>query len=240
MESAGRPNARNNNGGKISNRRFKQVRKAFITLFRRHAPSKSPSDSGPSLNNDPSPVRNAGSDSMAVGFNECAGSTTIDQTTLEIGSLGNSESPVASTASGDRSDAHASYHDQGGLDSIQLEGAVSCMPPMPIMDPDTNRAYQRYENAKRKITDSLKIRRNDWESFDFPQLNGHSEQEELSTLRSEINNVLESRKRTVRASLSTWSKSKAIVENFTAISPFAKNFLTVAKDAQQVKTVVAS
>jgi hypothetical protein len=103
-------------------------------------------------------------------------------------------------------------------------------------DPDTQRTLQKYEKAKQKMKDSLKFRRNEWGSFEFPQLEKFSDQEELSTLRNEINKVLDCRRQKDTVTNQTiWSKTKKVVENiFTATSPFAKNFLTVAKDAVQI------
>jgi hypothetical protein len=101
-------------------------------------------------------------------------------------------------------------------------------------DPDSTRALERYESAKEKLKASLKIRRKEWGSFDFPELDALSEQEGLSTLRSEINKVLDNKKESIPNS-TVWSKcTETIKKIFVAISPITKNVLTVAKEAQSV------
>jgi hypothetical protein len=103
-------------------------------------------------------------------------------------------------------------------------------------DPDTKRTFNRYEKAKQQMKESLNFARNEWDSFGFPQLDALSEQEGLSALLSEIDNVLVNRGQKGSVVNSTkWSKCKKVIANtFKATSPFAMNLLTIAKDGAQI------
>jgi hypothetical protein len=84
------------------------------------------------------------------------------------------------------------------------------------------------------LKQALKYRRHEWGSFDFPEIDSISEEQEPAKLQDEIENVLNSKKNAIK-NPTTWSKSKDIIKKaFMALSPFAKNFLTVAANAQSV------
>ena len=120
------------------------------------------------------------------------------------------------------------------LDNTQLtNNLVAAAQPE---DPDAKRTLDRYEKAKQQMKEALKFRRNEWGSFDFPQLNTLSEQERRSTLLNEIDKVLDSRSQKDSVVNPTkWAKCKKVVANtFTATSPFAMNLLTIAKDSTQI------
>ena len=106
--------------------------------------------------------------------------------------------------------------------------------PSAPKDADTINSMEMYETAKRKLKEALKIRRNDWESFEFPELDGLSEQRDTSVLQGKIDKILALRKQSIKDPKG-WSKCKAIMENaFLAFSPFAKNVLGVAVNASAV------
>jgi hypothetical protein len=125
-------------------------------------------------------------------------------------------------------------------ESSQRITAIPRNVPLQVPDPaapkdaDTINAVEMYETAKRKLKEALKIRRNDWESFEFPELDGLSEQQDTSVLQGKIDRILALRRQSIKDPKG-WSKCKAIMENaFLAFSPFAKNVLGVAVNASAV------
>jgi hypothetical protein len=102
------------------------------------------------------------------------------------------------------------------------------------MDVDTINSLQRYEESKSRLKESLKFRRKEWGLFEFPELDAMPEEQDSPKLQIEISKILDARKNSV-ADGTTWSKAKAAIEHvFKALSPFAKNFLMVAKEGQSV------
>ena len=101
---------------------------------------------------------------------------------------------------------------------------------------DRQRTEERYIEAASLLEDALKTRRErgDSELFDFPELIGEPGGFNDAKFRDKINLALESRKDTVKDQ-TNWSKCKNTVQCiFQALSPFAKNFLIIAKDGQSV------
>jgi hypothetical protein len=94
---------------------------------------------------------------------------------------------------------------------------------------------ERFINAATFLQESLKLWQEDSEnSLDFPELAGEPETFDLQ-FRKKLNLILDSRKESIKDK-STWSKfGDTIVGIFTALSPFAKNFLSVAREGQSVK-----
>jgi hypothetical protein len=73
------------------------------------------------------------------------------------------------------------------------------------------------------------------EPLDFPELAGEPERFD-QRFREILNNALEAR-RAALSDRSLWSKPGEIILGlFTALSPFSKNFLSVAMQAQQVRS----
>jgi hypothetical protein len=93
---------------------------------------------------------------------------------------------------------------------------------------DTNAAIQ-------KLKLSLKLAGNDWGFFDFPELEtlGEDQGQLLgSAIAEALKTTAESGKFTGK-----WSKTKGLLERlFTALSPFATNFLSVTQSAQSVRS----
>jgi hypothetical protein len=80
---------------------------------------------------------------------------------------------------------------------------------------------------------SLSGARNEWGSFEFPEIDAIPEHE-VSKLQAGIKKLLNDRKEATE-NPTKWETCKGIAENvFIAMSPFAKHFLTVAKEAQSV------
>src|SRR5277367_2233392 len=98
---------------------------------------------------------------------------------------------------------------------------------------DKERTRERYKEASELLQDAVK-RHQKWGAFDFPELTGEPEGFNDSQFKDKINAVLRSRKQAMEG-LPGWRKCEHAVQcAFTAFSPFAKNFLTIAKEAQQV------
>jgi hypothetical protein len=97
---------------------------------------------------------------------------------------------------------------------------------------DRERTELRYKNAISQLEESLRFRRQNWEIFQIPNLDLR-DNDTLPKLRQEIKKTLDARQKSIR-NQNSWSKGKNLVERiFIAMSPFAKSFLTVAKDGQQ-------
>lgn len=101
-------------------------------------------------------------------------------------------------------------------------------------DKDRQGAQIRYKEAAKQLKKSIEIRKGSLDSFDFGDLSGEPEGFDDSQFKSKIDAILISRETSIH-DRKGWSRFIYAVECvFTAFSPFAKNFLTVAKDAQSV------
>lgn len=99
---------------------------------------------------------------------------------------------------------------------------------------DRQRAKARYKEAAHLLKKSIEIRRGPWRSFDFQDLSGEPEEFDDAKFRNKINTALTQWESTIKDRKS-WSKYTYTIECiFTALSPFAKNFLTIANEAQSV------
>lgn len=91
-----------------------------------------------------------------------------------------------------------------------------------------------YETAFCRLKAALKISRKEWGFFEFPEIDALSEQEEISQLKAQINNVLVARKKCMNEPTGL-AKCKSIMEHaFIAFAPFAKNVLGVAGKSDAV------
>jgi hypothetical protein len=104
------------------------------------------------------------------------------------------------------------------------------LPPLPTDDPfgDRKRTISRYKIAAEKLQASLNSSQAHWKSFKIPEKN-IPDKDPISQLREEINKTLTGRKE---------EKKSWIEKVFSAISPFAKNFLTIAKEGQAVYLLI--
>jgi hypothetical protein len=99
---------------------------------------------------------------------------------------------------------------------------------------DRERTKERYAEAATLLEASLKGRQGNWGSFEFPELSGEPEGFNDLQFRHKIELALESRRNSVKDKTG-WSRGRDIIECiFTALSPLAKNFLTIAKEGQAV------
>lgn len=102
---------------------------------------------------------------------------------------------------------------------------------------DRQRAQSRYEEAANGLKEAVKCRKGPWTSFDFEALTGEPNGFDDSQFKNKINTTLTSWESSIK-DRTGWSKLTYTVECvFTAFSPFAKNFLTVAKDVQSVMPI---
>ena len=98
---------------------------------------------------------------------------------------------------------------------------------------DGKRTKRRYEDAARKLKQSLGFCKGNWQPFDIPEFNDVPN-DALPQVQEAIENMLKARDNAMQ-NPEFWSKKKRAVKRvFTAISPFAKNFLQVAKEGSSV------
>jgi hypothetical protein len=111
------------------------------------------------------------------------------------------------------------------------ESPVSSIPE----SSDGHRTKARYLASIEALEEAVKGRENQWGSFDFPELRGELEDFHTSQLKDKINGVLEAQKHRVE-DRKAWGKFRHAVECcFTTFTPFAMNFLTIAKDGSSVR-----
>lgn len=101
---------------------------------------------------------------------------------------------------------------------------------------ERQRTYDRYIEAISLLNQAIKRcpKYDPSLSYDFPELLGEPERFDDAKFRMGIYRALESRKAATK-NPNTWAKAKNCIEGiFRALSPFAKNFLTIASQAQSV------
>ena len=99
---------------------------------------------------------------------------------------------------------------------------------------DRERTKERFIKACKFLSEAVKGKESRWGVFDFPELAGEPENSSLTQFKNNINNSFRVRRRRVRDA-TAWEKCEHAIECFfTAFSPFAKAFLTVAKEGQSV------
>src|SRR5438876_6586181 len=99
---------------------------------------------------------------------------------------------------------------------------------------DRQLALNRYRKAADQLKEAINIRKDSWGSSDFEELSDEPEGFDDSQFKNKINAILISQETSIK-DRNGWSKLTYAVECvFTALSPFAKNFLMATKDAQTV------
>jgi hypothetical protein len=114
--------------------------------------------------------------------------------------------------------------------------AASIRNALPVVEvsPDRRRTIERYQQAAKLLEDAVNGRADTWGGFDTSLLKGEPENFNDSQFRDKVNEVLDARKDEVE-SRSAWTKCCHTFQcAFVAFSPFAKNFLAIAKEAQAV------
>ena len=94
---------------------------------------------------------------------------------------------------------------------------------------DTQRVIARYSEATRLLEHAVKRR----EGSCFPELKGEPGSFDVS-FRHKINMILNAGKEKAAKRGPRWKSRHVLQCIFTALSPFAKNFLLIAKDVQTV------
>lgn len=98
---------------------------------------------------------------------------------------------------------------------------------------DKERTKRRYEEAAKRLMNSLSLCQGDWQPFEIPKFNDIPDNA-LPQIQEAIENMISVRENSME-NLDFWSKKKRTVKRvFSAISPFAKHFLQVAKEGSSV------
>jgi hypothetical protein len=103
---------------------------------------------------------------------------------------------------------------------------------------DRQRTKARYIEATKSLEEVIKGCRSQWGSFDFPELRGEPENPNDSQFKHKINMILDAQKSGIKDQ-SAWEKCKHTIQCvFSALSPFAKNFLMIVTQGQPVPSRV--
>jgi hypothetical protein len=122
----------------------------------------------------------------------------------------------------------SSNHDQHRQSGNQCDGQSA------IPASDKARTRERYIKAVSLLEDALKDRTDKWGNFEIPKLRGELENVNASEFKGKMEALcqLYSQKRDRNA----LEQCAHVIECcFTAFRPFAKNFLSIAKEAAQVR-----
>ena len=124
---------------------------------------------------------------------------------------------------------------------IPTAGASTAISPPPVQDRsgDSRRARTRYLEAAKALEEVVSGCKSQWGSFDFPELKGEPINPTDLQFKHKIDTVLEAQKSALKDQ-TAWEKCKHTIQCvFSALSPFAKNFLTIAANAQSVQSHVS-
>lgn len=98
---------------------------------------------------------------------------------------------------------------------------------------DGERTKKRYEDAAKRLNQSLCTCRGDWQPFEIPKFNDIPNNA-LLQVQEAIENMLSARENSMK-NLDFWSKRKRTIKRvFLAVSPFANHFLQIAKEGSAV------
>ena len=112
--------------------------------------------------------------------------------------------------------------------------ATSPYPNSDAKTGDRQRTRTRYFDSVKLLEDAVKANQDKGGSFDFPELKGEPKSFDDWQFREKINTVMNARKNDINDQ-TAWAKCRHTVQcAFTAFSPFAKNFLTIATNVQAV------
>jgi hypothetical protein len=99
---------------------------------------------------------------------------------------------------------------------------------------DRQRTKDRYFECLKELHQAMKDREGAWGCFEIPDLCGEPEDFNDSQFKDKINNVLDAQKNRIR-DMTAWGKCRHTMQCvFTAMRPFAKNFVTIMKEGSQV------
>ena len=119
-------------------------------------------------------------------------------------------------------------------DSSQLASTQSSQTAIHDVDGEFGDRLQvkdRYVKAATLLQEAVKTH---GESFDFPNLSGEMEEFNGSEFRDKMNMAMRGHKNAIK-NQGAWGKCGDVIQcMFTALSPFAQNFLLIARDSQAV------
>ena len=100
---------------------------------------------------------------------------------------------------------------------------------------DRTRVQRRYEDAVKKLEDALQYRKDGWKSFDLDIPDAKAPMTfDDAAFQTKLNAVLKAREDSIMDKKGWRKFTHAIESAYTIFSPFAKNFLSVAINAQSV------
>jgi hypothetical protein len=103
---------------------------------------------------------------------------------------------------------------------------------------DKQRTGRRYLEAAKLLEGAVKGQEGRWKVFDFPELKGEPDEFNDALFKDKLNMAMESKRNAIK-NQTAWEKCKHVVQcSCTALSPFAKNFLIIAKEGSSVGTVM--
>jgi hypothetical protein len=122
------------------------------------------------------------------------------------------------------------------------EPSTSAPKGLPQVGPDAygdrEQTERRYKKASENLSTALELPLNKWGSFEVTPLNNLDGENPFPKIRAGILKILEKREKKAK-SKDFWPSCKRVVERvFKATSPFAKNFLSIASNAQSVFAVL--
>jgi hypothetical protein len=120
-----------------------------------------------------------------------------------------------------------------GQSGVTQPNPAQSSPAQEIYD-DHTRVQRRYEEAVGKLKDALQYRKDGWDPPEFELPDAKTENFDDATFQDYLNDVLKAREESI-ADPKGWGKFEHTIQTvFTIFSPFAKNFLNVAINAQAV------
>jgi hypothetical protein len=113
---------------------------------------------------------------------------------------------------------------------------VHSEPPVPKAEVygDRERTRERYKDAAKLLEEVVKGRGSEWGGFDFPELQGEPEGFDDVKFKDKLDTVLQTRKDGLKDRSALKKCGDLVQRMFTASAPFAKNFLSIARQAQSV------
>jgi hypothetical protein len=140
----------------------------------------------------------------------------------------------ATQSSGTSGQSGATQTQNDVTQSNPVQSSTSGSKPAQEIYDDHTRVQRRYEEAVGKLKDALQYRKDGWDSLDFELPDAKTESFDDATFQDYLNEVLKAREESI-ADKKDWGKFGRTVQTvFTVFSPFAKNFLNVAINAQAV------
>jgi hypothetical protein len=103
---------------------------------------------------------------------------------------------------------------------------------------DRQATKARYAEAAKLLENAVKGREKRWGSFELPELTGEPKDSDDLEFKEKLHLAFEAQRSKFKDQ-SAWAKSRRFVECiFTALSPFAKTFLHIAKEGQSVSALL--